>query len=136
MPGVRSSPRVRGYPVRSPLLVRVFGVGLAAAVAALTLVLAATGRLALYISPDGAWFAVAMAVVMLVGAVASFALPLGAEGEGHAHADAARPHGATGDQDPPRHPAPALPDALASVPPSFVRPTVSPPAREATLRAG
>lgn len=53
-----------------------FGVGLAAAVAALTLVLAVTGQLALYINPDGAWFAVGMAVVALAGAVWSCTLPL------------------------------------------------------------
>lgn len=78
------------------MLNRVFGVGLAAAIAALTLVLAATGRIALYISPDGAWFAVVMAVVALVGAVLSFVLPLGAEEDGHAHAgagDDGRGHG-------------------------------------------
>lgn len=75
------------------MLNRLFGVGLAAAVAALTLVLAVTDRLALYISPDGAWFAVAMAFVALAGAVASFALPLGAEGEHGAEDE----HGAEGD---------------------------------------
>lgn len=74
------------------MLNRVFGVGLAAAIAALTLVLAVTGRIALYISPDGAWFAVAMAVVALLGAVLSFALPLGAEEDGHAHGASAGGH--------------------------------------------
>ncbi len=60
------------------------GVGLAAALAAVTLVLAATGRLGLYINPDSTWFAVSMAVVALAGAVLSFALPLGAEAD-HPH---------------------------------------------------
>jgi uncharacterized repeat protein (TIGR03943 family) len=51
-----------------------------------TLGLALTGRLGLYINPDSTWFAVSMAVVALVGAVASFALPLGAEADhGHDH---------------------------------------------------
>ncbi len=56
--------------------------------AVLTLGLAATGRLGLYINPDSTWFAVAMAVVVLVGAVLSFLLPLGAEDDhehGHDH---------------------------------------------------
>ncbi|WP_238439495.1 TIGR03943 family putative permease subunit [Microbacterium sp. JZ31] len=62
--------------------------GLAAVLAVVTLGLAATGRLALYINPDQAWFAVGMAVLALVGAVASFALPLGAEADhGHDHGD-------------------------------------------------
>ncbi|WP_345752141.1 TIGR03943 family putative permease subunit [Microbacterium rhizophilus] len=65
---------------------RWLGAGLAAALAVVTLGLAATGRLALYINPDQAWFAVGMAVLALVGAVASFALPLGAEADhGHDH---------------------------------------------------
>ena len=66
------------------------GVGLAAALAAVTLVLAATGRLGLYINPDSTWFAVSMAVVALAGTVLSFALPLGAEADhGHDHGDGA-----------------------------------------------
>jgi len=48
-----------------------------------------TGRLALYINPDGAWFAVAMAVITLVATIASFALPLGGEADhGHDHGEA------------------------------------------------
>ncbi len=73
---------------------RWLGVGLAAILAVVTISLAVTGRLGLYINPDSAWFAVSMAVLVLVGAVASFALPLGAEadhghdhGHGHAHGD-------------------------------------------------
>ena len=74
---------------------RWLGVGLAAVLAVVTISLAATGRLALYINPDSTWFAVSMAVVALVGAVASFALPLGAEADhghdhGSAHGDDAR----------------------------------------------
>ncbi|MFK4836378.1 TIGR03943 family putative permease subunit [Microbacterium sp. ZW T2_14] len=65
---------------------RWLGVGLAAALAVVTLSLALTDRLGLYINPDSTWFAVSMAVLVLVGAVASFALPLGAEADhGHDH---------------------------------------------------
>ena len=72
---------------------RWLGVGLAAALAVVTITLAVTDRLALYINPDSTWFAVSMAVLVLVGAVASFALPLGAEADhghdhGHARAEA------------------------------------------------
>nr|WP_208109542.1 TIGR03943 family protein [Microbacterium sp. BK668] len=51
----------------------------------MTLTLAATGRLGLYLNPDSTWFAVTMAVVVLVGAALTFALPLGAEDDEHAH---------------------------------------------------
>lgn len=62
--------------------------GLAAALAVFTISLAVTGRLGLYINPDSAWFAVSMAVFVLIGAVASFALPLGAEADhGHDHGE-------------------------------------------------
>lgn len=68
---------------------RWLGVGLAAVLAVVTISLALTGRLGLYINPDSTWFAVSMAVVVLVGTVASFALPLGAEADhGHDHAPA------------------------------------------------
>ncbi|HEY9306196.1 MAG TPA: TIGR03943 family protein [Microbacterium sp.] len=71
---------------------RWLGVGLAAALAVVTLSLALTDRLGLYINPDSAWFAVSMAVLVLVGAVASFALPLGAEADhGHDHGSAEAP---------------------------------------------
>ncbi len=60
--------------------------------AVVTLGLALTGQLAMYISPSSNWFAVPMAVLLLVGAVLSFLLPLGAEhahghdhGHGHGH---------------------------------------------------
>lgn len=83
---------------------RWLGVGLAAALAVVTISLAVTGRLGLYINPDSTWFAVSMAVLVLVGTVASFALPLGAEADhGHDHdhgdADAEEPAHAH-----PRHP--------------------------------
>jgi uncharacterized repeat protein (TIGR03943 family) len=69
---------------------RWLGVGLAAILAVVTISLAITGRLGLYINPDSTWFAVSMAVLVLVGTVASFALPLGAEADhGHGHGDAA-----------------------------------------------
>lgn len=65
---------------------RWLGVGLAAILSVVTISLAITGQLGLYINPDSTWFAVSMAVVVLVGAVASFALPLGAESDhGHDH---------------------------------------------------
>lgn len=75
-------------PERSSLLTRWLGVGLAAILSVVTISLFLTGRLGLYINPDSAWFAVGMAVVVLVGAVASFLLPLGAEADhGHDHGD-------------------------------------------------
>ena len=61
------------------LATRWLGVGLAAGLAVVTLGLAFTGRLSLYISPESVWFAVAGAVVTLAGAVWSCTLPLGAE---------------------------------------------------------
>ncbi|MFH8252793.1 TIGR03943 family putative permease subunit [Microbacterium sp. B2969] len=65
---------------------RWLGVGLAAVLAVLTLGLALTGRLGLYLNPDSTWFAVGMSVVVLIGAVLTFALPLGAEDDhGHDH---------------------------------------------------
>ncbi|MGS4768213.1 hypothetical protein ACLGJF_19820, partial [Acinetobacter baumannii] len=65
---------------------RLLGVGLAAALAVVTLSLALTGGLSLYINPDSAWFAVGMSVVLLIGAALTFVLPLGAEADhGHDH---------------------------------------------------
>jgi uncharacterized repeat protein (TIGR03943 family) len=84
---------------------RWLGVGLSACLAVITLALAASGQLGLYINPDSAWFAVGMAVLLLVGAVASFALPLGAElDHGHDHGavhdyDAAHDHAAPDHED-------------------------------------
>lgn len=68
----------------SSIATRLLGVGITAAIAVVTIVLAATGSLALYINPDGSWFAIGMAVVALIGCVASFAIPLGREAE-HDH---------------------------------------------------
>jgi uncharacterized repeat protein (TIGR03943 family) len=68
------------------VLTRLLGVGLATALAVVTISLAVTGRLGLYINPDSAWFAVGMSVVLLIGSAATFALPLGAEADdGHDH---------------------------------------------------
>lgn len=81
------SPRARalGY--------RWMGIGLAAVVSVVTLVLGVTGQLTLYISPESVWFACAGAVVTLAGAVWSCTLPLGAEADhGHDHG-AGRDHG-------------------------------------------
>ncbi|MCT9819549.1 TIGR03943 family protein [Microbacterium sp. W1N] len=80
---------------RTPRLVatRLLGVGLTAGLAAVTVALALTGRLGLYINPESSWFAVSMAVLALVGAAVSFALPLGAEADhGHDHGDHAPAH--------------------------------------------
>lgn len=69
--------------------VRWLGVGLTSALAVLTLWLVLTGRLSLYVNPSITAFAVVMAVLALVGALASFALPLGAEADhGHDHGGA------------------------------------------------
>lgn len=71
---------------------RWLGVGLASIICVVTITLAVTGRLSLYVNPDGAWFTVGMAVLGLIGAVASFALPLGAEADhGHDHGSAPAP---------------------------------------------
>ncbi|WP_394278444.1 TIGR03943 family putative permease subunit [Microbacterium sp.] len=75
--------------MRDTIWFRLLGVGLAAIIAAVTVALALTGRLGLYINPDSAWFAVSMAVVALVGAVLSCTLRLGdAADHGHDHGDA------------------------------------------------
>lgn len=72
--------------VAASLGTRWLGVGLSAALAVVTLSLAITGRLGLYINPDSTWFAVSMSILLLVGAAASFALPLGEEADhGHDH---------------------------------------------------
>ncbi|MDX2376135.1 TIGR03943 family protein [Microbacterium sp. LRZ72] len=52
-------------------MTRWLGVGLAAAIAVVTVGLWATGRLGLYINPDSAWWYVSMSLVLLVGAVLS-----------------------------------------------------------------
>ena len=90
---------------------RWLGVGLSTIIAVVTLSLAMTGDLDLYINPDSSWFAVLMAVVLLVGAVASFALPLGAEAD-HGH-----DHGPTGPTPGPRRRgAEAEPDPVMAAP--------------------
>lgn len=90
---------------------RWLGVGLSTIIAVVTLSLAMTGDLDLYINPDSSWFAVLMAVVLLVGAVASFALPLGAESD-HGH-----DHGPTGPTPGPRRRgAEAEPDPVMAAP--------------------
>jgi uncharacterized repeat protein (TIGR03943 family) len=64
-------------------------VGLTACLAVVTIVLGVTGRLSLYINPDSAWFALSMAVLALIGAVATFTVPLGEETDhGHDHGSA------------------------------------------------
>jgi len=69
---------------------RWLGIGLATLVAVVTLGLGLTGRLNLYISPESIWFACTAAVVTIAGAIWSFALPLGEEGDhGHDHGHAA-----------------------------------------------
>ncbi|MFL0565233.1 TIGR03943 family putative permease subunit [Microbacterium sp. 179-I 1D1 NHS] len=68
---------------------RMLGVGAVALISALTIALAVTGRLGLYINPESSWFAVSMAALALVGCAISFVLPLGAaEDHGHDHGDA------------------------------------------------
>jgi uncharacterized repeat protein (TIGR03943 family) len=75
--------------LRDTIWFRMLGVGLAAIIAAVTVALALTGRLGLYINPDSAWFAVSMAVVALIGAVLSCTLRLGdAADHGHDHGEA------------------------------------------------
>lgn len=87
-------------PERSALLTRWLGVGLATILAVITVSLALTGRLGLYINPESSWFAVSMSVLVLLGAVLSFLLPMGAEedhghdhGDGEAHGDGHGHHG-------------------------------------------
>lgn len=108
-------------PRSSALLTRLFGVGLAAALAAITVTLALTGRIGLYINPDSAWFAVGMSVLGLIGTVVSFALPLGAEadhghdhGELHDHAAVAHEHAAPAAHAVPEHAAHAHVDVPVS----------------------
>ena len=75
--------------MRDNVWFRMLGVGAVALISALTIALALTGRLGLYINPESSWFAVSMAALALVGSVVSFLLPLGAaEDHGHDHGDA------------------------------------------------
>jgi uncharacterized repeat protein (TIGR03943 family) len=67
---------------------RWLGVGLATALAVVTIGLWVTGRIGLYINPDAAWWAVSMAIVCVVGAVWSCTVPISRDDEHeHAHAD-------------------------------------------------
>ncbi|MDO8383094.1 MAG: DUF1980 domain-containing protein [Microbacterium sp.] len=63
---------------------RWLGVGLATALAVVTIGLWATGRIGLYINPDAAWWAVSMSIVCVVAAVWSCAVPISREHE-HEH---------------------------------------------------
>lgn len=94
MPEVLPETTTAHRPARAQALgTRWLGAGLAVALAIATLVLAFTGRLTLYISPETVWFAVAAAIATLVGAVWSCVLPLGAEQDhGHDHGDADHGH--------------------------------------------
>lgn len=76
-------PAASSHPMRS-LRTRILGVGLAGAIAAVTISLALTDRLSLYIDPATAGFAVVMSIIALVGIVATCLVPLGREEE-HAH---------------------------------------------------
>ena len=79
----------------------------------MTIGLWVTGQLGLYINPDGAWFAVTMAIIALVGCAVSFALPRGAEADhGHDHGDPERGHDDHGGQPGRPNPASADPDRL------------------------
>ncbi|MBO0980230.1 TIGR03943 family protein [Microbacterium sp. SD291] len=79
---VLASPRARALGFRW------LGVGLATVIAVVTLGLAFTGSLTLYISPESVWFACAAAVVTVAGAIWSCTLPLGEEGDhSHSHGD-------------------------------------------------
>lgn len=72
---------------------RWLGLGLAVTISIVTLGLAVSGQLTLYIAPESIWFACAGAVVVLAGAIWSFTLPLGEETDhGHDHGHA--PHSA------------------------------------------
>ncbi|WP_243228358.1 TIGR03943 family protein [Microbacterium sp. CIAB417] len=78
---------------------RWLGIGLAAVISVVTLGLAVTGQLTLYISPESVWFAVAGAIVTLAGAVWSCTLPLGAEADhDHDHGTDAAEAGASSDR--------------------------------------
>ncbi|MFK4788378.1 TIGR03943 family putative permease subunit [Microbacterium sp. ZW T5_56] len=114
---------------------RWLGVGLASLVCVITVGLAVTGRLAMYVNPDGAWFTVGMAVLGLLAAAGSFALPLGAEQEhGHDHGDG-HDHAHEGDHTPDHHHAPAEPAPLTRAQLRAQSQPVAPAAPSATLRS-
>lgn len=83
---------------------RWLGVGLASIIAVVTLGLAFTGRIGLYINPDSAWWAVGMAIVLLIAAVASCAVPLTGHGHSHGPSEQADAAAHTHDQLPARSP--------------------------------
>jgi uncharacterized repeat protein (TIGR03943 family) len=84
-------------------------VGLASALAVVTLGLWATGRIGLYINPDAAWWAVSMSILLLVLGIASCAVPISREE--HDHADA---HAHAGEPEP-------VPGSLAAPAPTRAR---------------
>lgn len=85
---------------------RWLGVGLAACIAVVTLGLAVTGRIGLYVNPDASWWAVSMSIVVLLGAIASCAVPISGHHHGHDPADATPDdHDHDHDELPPRAPA-------------------------------
>lgn len=63
---------------------RWLGVGLATALAVVTIGLWVTGRIGLYIDPDAAWWAVSMSIVCVVGSVWSCTVPISRDHE-HEH---------------------------------------------------
>ncbi|WP_300267633.1 TIGR03943 family protein [Microbacterium sp.] len=82
---------------------RWLGLGLAVVISIVTLGLAITGQLTLYISPESIWFACAGAIVVLAGAVWSFTLPLGEESDhGHDHGPAPQADAEPGEASPHR----------------------------------
>jgi len=95
--------RESSSPARGRALgTRWLGVGLAACVAVVTLGLAVTGRIGLYINPDAAWWAVSMSIVVLIGAIASCAVPV----TGHTHHHAEHDAHAEGVEEPVPEPVP------------------------------
>lgn len=104
-------PDTRAPALRAIAGPRLLGVGLAAALSAVTIALWLTGDLGLYINPASTGFAVTMAIIALVGCTASFALPLGAEAD-HGH-DHGHDHGDEADRGHHHHDDPATGSAAA-----------------------
>lgn len=67
------------------LRMRLFGVVVASALSIITLSLWLSGQLGLYVNPDSAWWVVSMAILALVMALASFAVPVNDDDDEHAH---------------------------------------------------
>lgn len=76
------------HPMLEGALTRWLGVGLASLIAILTIWLAAASKLTLYIAPEAVWYAVPAAIVLLIVAIASLALPIGTEDHAHDHGHA------------------------------------------------